>query len=282
MLVRAVARSMAEFERLVQPLAGAGQGPFRHYAFRGQHDAGWTLLPSFARILRDAAREAPLPLDWRTFERTLVTLLESKAHLYRPLLSLVRGEASALLDWLVLGRHHGLPTRLLDWTFSPYVALWIAASDLTESDGAVWAVSVRDVNAPEDIGSLMRPDSEALERVVAAETDAKPILFFVPRVHNERSAAQQGLFSLSADGLADHLDLLRAVLLPHEPRRSPPRLLRIEIPSGEKRELVRALRTMNVTAETLAPDLDGYCRELAQVLRDHPVELARLEDEGAR
>lgn len=272
--------SFGELHALVQPLAARGHGPFRQHAFRGQADAAWSLLPSFARVLREAAASEPLPASWEMFERTLVLLLQTKAHLYRPLLSLVRGEESALLDWLVLGRHHGLPTRLLDWTYSPYVAAWNACASAPRTDGTLWCVSVEHVNAPDDVKALMHRESDNLRRIVAGEQPAKPLLFFLPHVHNERSAAQQGLFSIAADGLADHLDLLRAEVRRYEGQVDEPLVRRVVVPARLKGEFLRALRAMNVTAESLEPDLDGYCRELGLVLRDHPIELARQKAEA--
>src|SRR5712691_12753295 len=113
----------AEFISVIERLdVSAGLG-FR-WLFRGQADASWSLIPSLTRMLK----RVEIPLDRiRVAEYQLVVRFWSRAHLYLPS-AMIRSAADPVGSWIVM-QHYGVPTRLLDWTRSPYVAAYFALQD---------------------------------------------------------------------------------------------------------------------------------------------------------
>ncbi|HEU0053097.1 MAG TPA: FRG domain-containing protein, partial [Longimicrobium sp.] len=110
-------------------------GILRSWAFRGQPNAAWGLETSLARYFRKTGVTDP-GIRMKQEERIL-RIFRRKAHLQ---LQHIPDERDAF-EWLALMQHHGAPTRLLDFTWSPYVAAFYALATPTEAEeAAIWAV----------------------------------------------------------------------------------------------------------------------------------------------
>jgi hypothetical protein len=212
-----------------------------------------------------------------TLSGSLVTRLSlvdpsSERHLLRNFRKFARSTAvpgDSLWNWLALAQHHGLPTRLLDWTFSPFVALHFATDHPAdfERDGAVWCVDYVAAHRllPSRLRKVLKEESadvftgEMLGRVAGSlealdRLSRKPFLLFLdPPSVDERIVNQYALFSLLSapsrtleDWIAQHSDLAR----------------RIVIPAALKWEVRDKLDQANVTERVLFPGLDGLSRWL--------------------
>jgi hypothetical protein len=108
------------------------------WAFRGQNDHSWPLQPSLEWDLADNIR--------REAEQHLFSAFRKRAHHF----AAVHMEED-YLGWLALMRHHGAPSRLLDWTLSPYVAAYFALYEGFKKQSvdlhcAVWAIDIKWLN----------------------------------------------------------------------------------------------------------------------------------------
>ena len=115
--------------------------------FRGQSDARWRLRPLLERLTSypigtpDEARKqgavSELMQDAFYAEFELSREFKRRAHHY---INNLPAETENI-EWLALMQHHGVPTRLLDWTLSPYVAAYFAVYEANlAQDASVWAI----------------------------------------------------------------------------------------------------------------------------------------------
>jgi hypothetical protein len=225
------------------------------FAFRGLACVDHTLSSSLVRLAGDA--------DTRVLENALLRNFRKYAH--------DEGAVTdSIWDWLALGQHRGLPTRLLDWTYSPLVALHFATETPNEydSDAVVWCVNFVEANKrlPQKLKRIM--DREASQTVTVEMLRAfkglkefdglakSPFLVFLePPAIDRRILNQFALFSLMSsptakmdDWLARHRALCR----------------RIIIPRTLKWEIRDKLDQANVNERVLFPGLDGLTRWLTR------------------
>lgn len=226
------------------------------YVFRGLADAAWPLTTTLIRL-------------GGSYELLEGSLLRNFAKYGRS-----RSDPNPSLWRLMsLAQHHGLPTRLLDWTWSPYVAAHFATVETERYDrpSVIWAIHLGHVRAmlPRRMHEVLRrhyavaftvemldevvPDLDALDEL----GDWTFAIFFEPPSLDDRIVNQFGLFSVLTDptlSLDEWLEQAEHVLV-----------RKIVIPPDLLWEIRDKLDQANVSERMLFPGLDG----LAAMLKRH-------------
>jgi len=207
--------------------------------WRGHGDGSWQLHPSiFHRGLEDSEIE-----------------LIGRFSQLAPALDSTLGDQLQLSDWLFVMQHHGLPSRLLDWTESPLVALHFCVADPGhyDRDAVLWAVDPSKINLVEfdsertfgigtpEVMSILagtlsptgNPAQSKIAAIIAAHRD--------PRHLAQRSQC-------TIHGRREALD-------ENDEHRT--HLTRIVVPADQKPMVKGWLETMQVNRQTLFPDLDN-------------------------
>ena len=239
-------------------------GRFRsHYVFRGMSNAERPLTTSLLRLNRCPTVEANLAL----IEKELLFSFQMYGQQQT-------NPGASTWYWLSVAQHHGLPTRLMDWTWSPYVAMHFATADLAngrqETDAVIWCINIAECHrylprGPLDIlnkavtkGFYAEMMSELAEDLEAFDdlSDEDFVVFFEPPALDERIINQYALFSLMNSPQARLDEWLTAR---NETRTPDQEALyrRIIIPADLKWEVRDKLDGANINERVLFPGLDG-------------------------
>ncbi len=222
-------REILDIHKAFQAFRAPGIG----WWFRGQAHVNWRLIPRAGRpglCLESVGTSLRSDRDLHRFN-----FWKAQAVAY----------ASALPqnNWecLALAQHHGLATRLLDWSLSPLVALYFAVCEQLDVDGAVFCYF------PDEFINQDTQDLD-LPGIVG--------LGLVPRAISTRILNQRGAFTYHGPPSAE----IQPSALPWAPEA--PNLVRIVIPAGLKPAMLHHLNDYGINRVSLFPDLDGLSRHI--------------------
>ncbi len=229
--------------------------PYSNWAFRGQGDAS---LPLFSALSRYLLTYRIAPRAWPEQEERILRIFKRKAIHF---LDHVPDRADDF-QWLALMQDHGAPTRLLDFTWSPYVAAFFALHKATH-EAAIWACNPF-VLSNEKRAKKMDPEQQGNYRKYFLPGAHAIAWMGEPHAMNRRLIAQSGTFIVP--GVLDQPieKILQTYLNPSNT------LVKFLLPVDKIRDKgMRELYRMNITQASLFPDLDGLARSLAYELEFH-------------
>lgn len=242
----------------------------QEWIFRGQPKANDTLRTTIERV-RDQF-EIPWT-DLPGLEDALLRQFKRRAHHYVGDLP----KDDDTMEWLALMRHYGAPTRIIDWTYSFFTALYFAVEE-AKKDCALWALD----------STWLRQRAESLFRIevgfiwgrdaslksgdffnrVFKRTPSFNLIYPVnPMRLNERLTLQQGIFLSPGDITRPFMENFAGLLQRKDPINRHLKLFTVKTSSIKlRKEIIRHLQRMNINRATLFPGLEGFAKSLNTAL----------------
>jgi len=220
-------------------------------ACRGQADINWPLKTSLDRILDiNADYASRLAEESAIIEKFRILSFEH----FRNGLEEYFISGPDKISTLSILQHYRAPTRLLDWTHSPWVALYFVAIEHHNKDGALWWFQQKAFNyvadprwKKYDMEQYRGANDQINLSATAFKIDGPPwivMVFNFPKFH--RMEVQQGFFTVAGRLGLDHGDSIADVMSEGTGQFS-----RIVIPASWKQGILDRLRIMNIHSKSL-------------------------------
>ncbi len=238
---------------------------FVSWGFRGQADSSWQIQSTLSRYLKNFNVHSD---SWEHQEERIIRIFKRKAHHYLKNIP----PDDDIMQWLSIMQHHGTPTRIIDFTWSPFVAAFFALH-LATKESAVWAIYPAAFYYQDKIvlldGNQIEPGNFWPDKYATFKNFflTKNIPFVVlgePDAMNDRLIAQSGTFAIPSV-----IDKPLEEILLNYPEAD--KLIVKFILNTEKirDEAMSYFHVTNINESTLFPGIDGMARSLAYELEYH-------------
>jgi len=205
-----------------------------NYLFRGESRFDWQLLPKigrpeFRKVIPLIFKEEYILRSWMRYASNLVNILPKD-------------------DWEVisLAQHHGLATRLIDWTKNPLIALFFATFDHSSKDGAFYVFDFKN-------------DTINYEKIKPYEIDFSGV--FYPKGITRRVINQRGVFSISHDPSKPFDELMKGY-----------DFIKFKINKDAKKQIQRTLEHYDINEFSIYNDLDNLSNYLNRFMLNREID----------
>jgi hypothetical protein len=249
------------------------------FVYRGLCNKAYTLLPGVFRQQTDIVAGRGITNDTYLAWTKEKDLLYSFIHEASGTLTIPTDDH---LHWAEYAQHYGVPTRFMDWSKNPLVALYFACRDRTTTDGAVWLL--HRTNYTRFLGHQIKEGGnkkihEIIGDIIDGKSDVEYPILYTPYYVDARMSAQGSYFMvwgklrnpletmLSADNLQMILPDTDDGSRVYGKEQEEGLLFRFDIYADRKQPLLHELDIVGINEKTLFPGLDGIGRYVERKYR---------------
>lgn len=241
------------------------------FVYRGQADSNWDLSSSLQRFIQVYN---PAMKKHYFYEKWMLNDFKKKIHLHTFNFKLPNNN----FEWLSIMQHYGAPTRLLDFTYSFFIATYFALID-TSTDSSVWAINRHNLGnqikrifeLPYETGFALKDvinqhHIDLANKLLASEIPLKTaVIPLESEIFTDRLLKQQGLFLMPSDDRLTFMENLFSIF---------------EIPNNQKAEQISIEKINQLLDRKVnfnkinSLNLDDYIKELEI---NSPVDIIKFE-----